>query len=135
LLGESKPITNAQPLITGFLLCLFVNKRVAIADVLVVLIDVGKHFQSIKSMGLNKFIQEHLFDLLTPIQSDIMENILKTKSLLIGLNKTDLLSTSEIAELNRLKQPNDQHITHMSCLNKHGLDTLLDGLKSRLDSL
>jgi 50S ribosomal subunit-associated GTPase HflX len=97
-------------------------------------VDVGKYIEKLSSDGIDEFIRQYLVDLLSPIESHSLEDLHKTNTLIVALNKIDLLSPEQHTQLQYLKRPTNQ-ISEISCLKEHGVDVLLDSLKTRLDSL
>jgi len=108
-----------------------------------VVVDLNKHFNSIKENGIDKFIQDHLkLNLNNELNKNIfdLETLIENKKIILILNKKDLLNKNQLELIEQMienyKQVSNILINKIECKESTSdLNELLNDLTSSLSKL
>lgn len=104
-----------------------VHEKIKCADLIIVLVDMKAHYESIVRDGMEQFLSYHLND---------MTLDLRDKQILVSLNKIDLLDEKERDTLtNECKRNSKLVINRISCNNLDSIGELLDQVKTKAQTL
>ncbi|CAF0713501.1 unnamed protein product [Brachionus calyciflorus] len=117
------------------------------SDVLIIVIDVNQHLDSIMKKGFVNFLNDHLEEKFGSYVKSLrnedtsfgFQKWLNGKEIIISLNKKDLLNQTQLSELNEKLNLNGEQISlnRISCINENNndIDELLNQLKSKVSNL
>ena len=105
------------------------------ADILVIVVDMRKHFEALLKLGLKGFLNEHLTETLK-----IDERKLLNKQVIVSFNKRDLLDAKQLelfdAAIQREETVNSNLTVNLiSCVDDEKIGNLLNDLKTTLKNL
>lgn len=105
------------------------------ADILVIVVDMRKHFEALLKLGLKTFLNEHLTETL-----QIDERKLTNKQVIVSFNKRDLLDAKQLelfdAAIQREEIVNSNLTVNLiSCVDDEKIGNLLNDLKTTLKNL
>jgi GTPase involved in cell partitioning and DNA repair len=105
------------------------------ADILVIVVDMRKHFEALLKLGLKAFLSEHLTETLK-----IDGRKLTNKQVIVSFNKRDLLDAKQLelfdAAIQREETVNSNLTVNLiSCVDDEKIGNLLNDLKTTLKNL
>ena len=110
---------------------------------LLIVVDLNKHFNSIKENGINKFVQDHIkLNLNNELNKNKFESetLTKNKKIIFILNKKDLLNENQLDFIDKMLKTYQQEsnivINKIECKdNTSDLSELLNDLTISLSKL
>ena len=104
------------------------------ADILVIVVDMRKHFEALLKLGVKAFLNEHLTETLK-----IDERKLTNKQVIVSFNKRDLLDSKQLELFDATIQKDilnsNLTVNLISCVDDEKIGNLLNDLKTKLKNL